>query len=307
VGGTGKTPFVQYLIPLLSKKFPGFRFTILSRGYKAKMSDTGALVAEDSLPTDVGDEPLLHKQCLPEVQVIIGSDRFQSFDAFNQIHDQKHIVLLDDGFQHHKLTRDFDIVLIDANRPLGNGFTIPLGILRESFSALKRADVVVFTKLNDSNQKKISSIEESLNLKIPKLAKFRSRFLPTIQVGSVPGIATKKYLLIMGVGNPGSVINTAKEALGEVELEIKTFPDHHNYTDSEMIEVLKATSLDVSLVTTEKDWVKWRSLDRFMQEVKSRKVGILLIQIKLEMENETEFVSLLSSRVSTYAKEISLA
>jgi len=304
LGGTGKTPFVQFLITTLKKQFPEFHFTILSRGYKARFSNEGTIVNSDAMATDVGDEPLLHKQKLSEVQVIIGKDRIRSYKKFNQISSRKHIVILDDGFQHHKLYRDLDIVLIDANRPIGNGFTLPLGILRERPSALSRADLIVYTKLNENNMRNISALETKERKSLKDIPTFRSKLNVSLRTVEIPKKSSEKYHLITGVGNPISVLESANEILGDKVVSSHFFADHHEYTDSELIYQIKCLSEGTTLLTTEKDWVKWKFLDHFMNQIRFLGVGITLLQIEFELENFSAFESLICSHVSNYAKEI---
>ena len=147
VGGTGKTPFTICLARSLQQK--GYRPAIISRGYKRR-GDRRAMIVSDGSGIHsnaywAGDEPVLMAGALPGVPVVVGSDRFEAgklaITRFNP-----DMLLLDDAFQHLRLYRDLDILLMDAAQPLGNGFVFPRGTLREPADAAGRADVVVMTR-----------------------------------------------------------------------------------------------------------------------------------------------------------------
>src|SRR3954471_24170612 len=144
-GGTGKTPFTIALGRLLQEK--GIAFDVLSRGYGRKRVNSIKLVEPTGSPADFGDEPILISQKLG-VPVIVGADRYsaglfaeEKFSALKPAHGSKWLHLLDDGFQHRQLARDFDIVLVSATDPTDT--LLPSGRLREPLSALTRADAIV--------------------------------------------------------------------------------------------------------------------------------------------------------------------
>ncbi|TGN10351.1 tetraacyldisaccharide 4'-kinase [Leptospira ilyithenensis] len=297
VGGTGKTPFVQYLIGYIQKHHKDYAITILSRGYGATLSKQGAKVELHSIPGEVGDEPKLHKESFPDVQVIIGRDRFGSFQKHNSVLGKKHIVILDDGFQHHKIQRDLDIVLMDANRPLGNGWTIPLGTLRERDTSLKRADLLLFTKITDETANLVKKLGDTYSKKFPRLSVFYSRFLGSLIFGSN---LKKKYRLVTGVGNPQFVLKTAKECLKTKDIELHVFPDHHHYKEDELLSILSELPKNTGLVTTEKDWVKWKEFPKFLSELENLKIYPVLIGLEIRIEGTDAFNLRLESLVSNY-------
>jgi len=304
VGGTGKTPFVQYLIRHIKKHYKDYAITVLSRGYGAAFSKQGAIVESDSLPDEVGDEPKLHKEAFPDAQVIIGRDRIASFQKHNSISGKKHIVILDDGFQHRKIQRDLDIVLMDANHPLGNGWTIPLGVLRENDSSLKRADFVVFTKITDKTDFEVRKLGGLYSKRFPHLSVFYSRFEGSLVQGK---ISAKNYRLVTGVGNPKFVLKTAEDCLGTKEIKLHTFPDHHRYKEEELFTILSDLSTNTDLVTTEKDWVKWKLFSKFKSELERLGIGVVVIGIEIELENTENFNLRWESLVSSYESKISPA
>ncbi len=138
-GGTGKTPFVIWL----ANMFRGQKVAILTRGYRsqAARSATPHIVSAASSPKEVGDEACLLARKIPDALVIVGKDRVQSAKLAKEAHAE--IIILDDGMQHLKIQRDFEIVVLDAENPFGYGYLLPRGLLREPPSSLKRADLIV--------------------------------------------------------------------------------------------------------------------------------------------------------------------
>lgn len=168
MGGTGKTPFSIYLAKLIHKKFPEKKYVLLSRGYGATGSKHGHRVSERSSPREAGDEPLLLKKYLPFAEVWIGRDRHSAYLRFKEESKMKEnpIVILDDGFQHHVLERDVDMVLLDSSRIHRERFLIPAGNLREPVSSLLRADWIVFSKYELSAERIVRNIQNKFSKKI---------------------------------------------------------------------------------------------------------------------------------------------
>ena len=151
-GGTGKTPVVQWLAKSFADE--GVKAAIVARGYGGEYSGRGAIVSDGEkillTSQQSGDEAFLHARSLRSTPVVIGRDRV----AATRMAIEKfapEIVLLDDGFQYWSLARDFDLVLLDARRPFGNGKLLPSGRLREPQSALRRASGVLLTRADAAN------------------------------------------------------------------------------------------------------------------------------------------------------------
>ncbi len=300
VGGTGKTPMILFLIEYFLKQYPQKKIVVLSRGYKAKLSQKGALLPTDPDPTLYGDEPSLIKSKFPGISVVIGINRYQSFQKFIpfEIQNSKDcLVLLDDGFQHIQIQRDLDIVLLDSNAPIGNGFTIPLGVLREPTSHLARADVIIFTKLNDKNRKKVENSKK-------KLIKWNQTFFSSqISFQKFPKEPNRSYILVTGVGNPMHVLQTAKQALDSEDVILKSYPDHYGFSEDDLNLILEER-LDkgketLGVVTTEKDWIKISKFPKFMESLKEKGWSFHVIQIGVQLEEESKFFSILDHLVST--------
>ncbi|MFZ3207577.1 MAG: tetraacyldisaccharide 4'-kinase, partial [Geobacteraceae bacterium] len=146
VGGTGKTPMVALLCRDLLER--GKRVTVLSRGYGGKAGKEPRIVSDGRTlflsPAEAGDEPYMLAVTMPGLAVVIGSDRYRA-GLFALEHLAPDIFIMDDGFQHLRLWRDLNILLVDSRSPFGNGLTLPAGLLREPVGAMKRADLVVLT------------------------------------------------------------------------------------------------------------------------------------------------------------------
>lgn len=230
VGGSGKTPFVMLLGGLLKQK--GIKFDVLSRGYGRRT--TGTIVVDASgMSSDFGDEPLLMARRLG-VPVVVGEDRFQAGQlAENAFGPQFH--LLDDGFQHRALVRDFDIVLVapeDFDDEL-----LPGGRLRETLSSLSRADAVVLTNGAPSSR-------------LAALGKMIWRVHRGISVKNAP----EHPVAFCGVARPGNFFMQLRLAGVQPAAEAN-YRDHHAYTERDIGDLLqlKAKSEADGFVTTEKD------------------------------------------------------
>jgi tetraacyldisaccharide 4'-kinase len=157
-GGTGKTPTVQFLAWGLQRR--GARVAVVARGYGGSLSGRGAIVSNGKTilldAEQAGDEPLLHARSLPDVVVIIGRDRVAAVKrAVSEF--GCNVVLLDDAFQYWSLARDFNLVLLDARRPFGNGHLLPRGRLREPESALSRASAVLLTRADAATEEELEN------------------------------------------------------------------------------------------------------------------------------------------------------
>jgi tetraacyldisaccharide 4'-kinase len=230
VGGSGKTPFVILLGELLKAR--GVRFDILSRGY-GRESKGVAVVEPGGSPRQFGDEPLLMARRLG-VPVVVGEDRYQAGAlAEEKIGAQMHI--LDDGFQHRALARDFDIVLVtpdDARDSL-----LPRGRLREPIAALQRADAVVLTSGAD-----------------PKLFPLDTKNVWRVRRGILPKGVSAKPVAFCGIARPQNFFLQLRTAGIEPAAEA-IFRDHHAYTERDIRDLLELrnSSEGDGFVTTEKD------------------------------------------------------
>jgi tetraacyldisaccharide 4'-kinase len=256
VGGTGKTPMVAWLAQRILDD--GLRPAVVSRGYGDQAGRGPLLVSrgEGPLvgPEISGDEPHLLASSNPGLLVVVGSDRVAGAGLARELGAQ--VVLLDDGFQHRRLERDLDIVLLDASNPFGNYRMLPAGLLRESVRGLSRADVVVITRSGPDES--FHLIERVIRNFAPEALLLRAghRALGFHDAGGRPVETPARAVAFCGIGNPARFRADLVRAGVEV-VEFRSFRDHRRYEAAELRELAAlAGSRDLPLVTTEKDLVR---------------------------------------------------
>lgn len=255
VGGTGKTPQIEYLIRLLS---PNYKIAVLSRGYKRKSS--GFLLAEySSTAESLGDEPFQLHQKFPTIQVAVDANRKNGIERLLALQNKPDIILLDDAFQHRKVRAGFYILLTAYNDLYANDYILPTGNLRESRSGAKRANIVVVTKcpptLSEAEQ---NQIREKLHLSAHQQLYFSAIQYDEILYSetenrTVASLYNTDKLLVAGIAKPKPFFNHLQDGNDE-ELE---FPDHHDFTESD-IQNIQKKSKNKPIITTEKDFVRLR-------------------------------------------------
>ena len=279
VGGTGKTPLVEYLIRLLSSKY---RIAVLSRGYKRK-SFGFILADEKSTATEIGDEPYQMKSKFPGVIVAVDKDRRKGMQKLLDLPEgqRPQVVLLDDAFQHRYVQPSLSIIVTDYNRLYYKDKLMPVGRLREPASGIRRANMVVISKTNASLRPIDSRIiENEMNLKFYQPSFFTTityQQMESVYAGescsrSLSGLKKEdRILLLTGVANPALLIKEVKKYSDYVT--VLSFPDHHDFTkkDIEKIhsELLKMNAENPLIICTEKDAARIRNNDFFPVEWKS--------------------------------------
>ena len=282
VGGTGKTPLTLYMARLLTGW--GFKVVILSRGYKGEAERSGGMVTDGHHifmdAAQAGDEPYLMACDLHDVPIFVGKNRIENGrKAIHKFHP--HIILLDDGFQHIKLHRHLNIVLLDAESPFGNSHLLPRGKLREPISNLSRGDLFVFTRADRVNDVEKTSIQEALATIVPERPMFLAAHVPYIKRVvypgthcSTPGIAhavhndfslkSKPVVAFSGIAKNHAFKDTLIR-LGAVPVKTFSFKDHQKYTPAHLNDIKKASENQQAelIVTTEKDFVKLADRHRF--------------------------------------------
>lgn len=274
VGGTGKTPLVKFLVEALQKK--GIKVAILMRGYMGGGADS---------KFEKSDEATMLRNTFPDIPVLTGANRFKNAQAF-LTGNRADVFLLDDGFQHQQLSRDIDIIVIDATDPWGNGFLLPRGTLRESKNALKEVPIFVLTK-TDLGRENVREIYADLISRNPEALIVEAIHKPVSFVDVRTGdsidlgvISKKQVCAICSIGNPNSFVQT----LIGLEANIGTqfaFMDHHVYTqkDVERINQSRLNQKITTIVTTEKDAVKleqfWKIFP-FDTQILSLKIQIVI-------------------------------
>jgi len=244
----------------------GWRVAILSRGYGARPAACLRVVSSGHGPLldwqVAGDEPYLLACSLPGVPVLIGKDRYRTGRyAYEQF--GAHVLILDDGFQHHALQRDLDIVLIDASNPFGPGALFPRGILREPLWALRRAHAIVLTRVEMATARLPTLCQQirqwNSQQPIYRMATVVEALHQQDTHSVVELAALRQYrgVAFVGIGNPQAFVSTLTR-LGAEVVTLFVFPDHHPYTQEDwqtmVAEVNKQRA--TYLITTEKDAVR---------------------------------------------------
>jgi tetraacyldisaccharide 4'-kinase len=265
MGGTGKTPMTLYMAGLI--KSMGLKPAIVSRGYKGDCDHSAQMVTDGAGifmgPGQSGDEPYLMATRLSGVPVFVGANRYaagmKAWESF-----RPDMIILDDAFQHIRLFRDLDLLLLDAANPLGNGHIFPRGMLRESLDQVDRADALIITRAEPN-------CPENRFFKDNKIVSaksiFRCRHVPdTVSVLNSEGVWEKchpdsirdeKCLAFAGIAKNEDFLRTLAD-FGCQPSDFIKFPDHHQFSRQDIETILRtAQKRQVKfLVTTEKDRVK---------------------------------------------------
>ena len=270
VGGTGKTPTAQKIAEIMSNR--GYRVVILNRGYRSHWDKNIGVVSDGKQISmtayEAGDEAYLMAKTLPNIPVIIGKNRAVT-GKYAVEHFQAEVIVMDDGYQHWRLARDLDIVLVDTITMFGNGNVLPRGILREPLKNLNRADLFIFTKTNQSSAMNKILLRETIaryNNQAP-IAESIHKPQNFVEIGewynnagrqiALESLQGKKAIVFSAIGNPVSFEQTVV-SMGVTLLEAVRYPDHHDYGMSEMQYISdRAKELNaVAVITTTKDAVK---------------------------------------------------
>ena len=252
-GGTGKTPMVDFIINNLKKDYD---ISVLSRGYKRKLKGFIEIKNSDN-PIQVGDEPFLLKSNHVEVPIFVCEDRVEGANKIISESDTN-LILMDDAFQHRKISRNLDIVLTDYNNLFYKDYLLPYGYLRESRKNINRADIIIVTKCPlDFNKADANKIKNQINPKKTQSLFFSQINYSEILYGfkEVPfkSITNSKLTLVTGIANSQPL----KEYLRKNNVIFNHFeyPDHYNYSMKDVNKIL-ATTKNNLILTTKKDYYK---------------------------------------------------
>lgn len=265
VGGTGKTPCVEYL----ARQFREWnvRVAILSRGYGAEHGPN--------------DEALVLEENLPDVPHLQGRDRVAlAAAAVEELESE--VLILDDGFQHRRLARDLELVLVDATNPWGFGRLLPRGLLREPVSSLRRAHAVLITRCDQAPGKEVAAIMNRIRRELPKApvletchraVAWQRHGCPDAQVDFLRG---RPLAAFCGLGNPAA-FRQSLASLGCSIADFRSFPDHHAYTRSDVAGLsrwAKRQPEDAVIATTQKDMVKLRTASLGERQLWALRIGL---------------------------------
>jgi tetraacyldisaccharide 4'-kinase len=253
VGGTGKTPQIEYLIRLLSDRYS---VATLSRGYKRK-SEGFVLASETSNAEILGDEPFQFYQKFPNIQVAVDANRTNGIIQLLSQNEKPQVILLDDAYQHRKVKAGFYILLSSYDDLYADDFMLPTGNLRESRSGANRANIIIVTKCpKDLSDEKQAQIRLKLKLTCSQQIYFTFIDYDDFIYGEnekigVNEVKAESKLLLAGIAKPTPFFDYLKNESDEC----LTFPDHHNFSDADL-ELIKSNAQNKRIITTEKDYVR---------------------------------------------------
>tara|TARA_R110000850_G_scaffold3928_1_gene18701 strand:- start:9783 stop:10838 length:1056 start_codon:yes stop_codon:yes gene_type:complete len=298
VGGTGKTPMVEFLIRMLHKEY---RLATLSRGYGRKTK--GFLEADPQVsPGEIGDEPFqIYQKFGQEVFVFVGEDRVNALEKIALMSEAPELIILDDAFQHRYVKGDLNILLTTYQKPFYSDFLLPVGRLRENRAGAKRADVVIITKCpEDLGTAEMSSMKRQVasysKANTPVLFSSISYGKPTPLADSFS--FSPRIILLTGLANDQPLIDYVS---GNFELvEVMSYPDHHEYSEADFDRVRTTMKQHASqnpvVVTTEKDAVKVKSNapKGFLEEIP---IFVLAIEVNFSSADELALAQLIHQKV----------
>ncbi len=261
VGGSGKTPFTVFLAQGLQKM--GFKVAVSHRGYRGELENKTTMIADrrKRLPSahKAGDEPLLLTEKLPKIPIVIGRSRKKSVKLLEKKYPDLDFIILDDSFQHLKVKHHFDFLLFNEVTGLGNGMVLPAGPLRESLSAAKKADCLVYNGQRDNLPNKLQKLGKPCIFTEHRVVRFYDSNRESV---AKEIFRENKIALVSAIGKPESFEKTVKIA-GIDFVRHYTFLDHYDYKDEKVIQAIAEDKGKVydKLITTEKDFTKLGKYD----------------------------------------------
>lgn len=294
VGGTGKTPHVEYLVHLLKTK----EVAILSRGYK-RITTGFVLAGNQDTAETIGDEPYQYFRKFEQVSVAVCENRVTGINKLLQLKPQTQVILLDDAFQHRPVKAQLNILLTDYNRLFFQDYVLPAGRLRESRVGAQRADAVVVSKCPDNlPEQEASRLTQLIKVYTkPAIPVFFSvyRYQAPVAIGKQVS-CLKKIILITGIAQPASLLQYLNSASYQIVKHFN-FPDHYAYTQQDITEISNFAGLiaGISLLTTEKDGVKLAAPE-FRQQIQNLPLFYLPIEVSF-LTNQNKFNQLVLKTV----------
>ena len=296
VGGTGKTPHVEYLVGVLKDLF---KVAVLSRGYKRESQ--GFIIANSNTPMRmIGDEPYQMKQKFRNVTIAVDKNRCHGIDRLVENDRQLDVVLLDDAFQHRYVKPGINILLVDYHRLIIYDTLLPAGRLREPMQGKDRADIVIVTKC----PKELKPMEYRVITKAMSLYPYQRLFFSTLEYDNLHAIFPdaqnvknqqltdlKDYhtLLLTGIGSPQQLEHDLSPVI--TNLTPLSFADHHKFRkkDIQLInETFNALPSPKCIVTTEKDMTRLKDAEGLSDEIK-KNLYVLPVRVKFMQDQEEMF------------------
>lgn len=289
VGGTGKSPMVEYLVRLLKDRY---KVATLSRGYKRKTRGF-AIADEKTSALEIGDEPMQFHQKFPDITVAVGEERVVAIPQLLFDKPQTEVIILDDAFQHRRVTAGFNIVLTEYANLYTRDFMLPAGDLRDVRSSIKRADIIVVTKCRaDITEETRQEILEEINPSEKQQVFFTEILYSTpyhLFTGQFTNLSlSEDVLLVTGIANPRPL--KAFITAHTHSYEMLRFPDHHIFNMDDLKEIKKQFEKNNTgnkiIITTEKDAVR---LMKFKAALRDYPVYVLPVRHSFLFNQHVEF------------------
>ena len=315
VGGSGKTPHVEYLIRLLKDKM---KVAVLSRGYKRKSH--GYVLADKETPMrEIGDEPYQMKMKFPDIRVAVDKNRCEGIDRLTSDETTKDtdVILLDDAFQHRYVQPGINILLVDYHRLIIYDKLLPAGRLREPLSGKHRADIVIITKCPRS----LNPIDYRVLSKAMELYPFQQLYFTTLEYCALEPIFVqgqhvplteirgKNVLLLTGIASPGQLETDINTYAGNNALTTLSFPDHHAFTEKDIRrinETFAGMAEPKMVITTEKDQARLVDVETLSDSVREN-IYALPIKVSFMLGKEETFNKKIISYVRKNSRNSILA
>ncbi|WP_308990565.1 tetraacyldisaccharide 4'-kinase [Mariniflexile litorale] len=287
VGGTGKTPMIEYLIGLLKKDY---KVATLSRGYKRKTKGF-QLANKFSTVESIGDEPFqFYNKFKSEILVAVDADRTHGINQLRELDNAPDVVLLDDAFQHRKVKAGMNILLTTYNNPYFLDYVLPTGNLREPRKGAKRADIIVVTKcpinLSDEEKSKflISIAPESFQHVFFSSINYSNYIISSENKISLDTVTN--FTLVTGIANANPLVEFLNEK--RLQFEHLNFKDHHEFTEEDILALEKKELI----ITTEKDFMRLKQYD-------SLKNKLFYLPITVTINNEQDINKLIKDFITS--------
>ena len=296
LGGTGKTPFVEYLVRLLSDKN---KISTLSRGYGRKTK--GFLLADNQANAEsIGDEPMqYYLKFKNKINVAVCENRVEGVEKIGKIFANNQLIILDDAFQHRQISPHINLLLSDYNKPFYNDSLLPFGRLRDIKVSAKRADAVIITKC----PKKITEVEKEKirdkvlaysRVEIPVFFAKISYLEITAYASKNDFDATKNVAIFTAIAKPKVFVKYLAEKKLTIEKNFD-FPDHHSFSRKDIDKVLGKSHENFQIITTEKDMVKLKP-----QLLEFELKRFFYLPIEIEVDNKIAFEAFINTKIEFF-------
>lgn len=300
VGGTGKSPMVDYLVNMLKQQY---RIGTISRGYKRRSE--GYLLANDTTTAvEIGDEPMQFHLRHPDIAVAVGEERIVAVPQLLYDRPETQLIILDDAFQHRAITPGFNILLTDYSNLYTRDFYLPTGDLRDNLSSAARAQIIIVTKC----PRELGETEKQQIIQELKPLPHQTVLFTCIHYGRLYHIVRQspsdlskdaEILLVCGIANPTPLTNFIEE--NSSSYEALFFNDHHIFSIDDLKDIYSRyenmRGPGKLMVTTEKDAVR---LVKFRHELRDMPMYVLPISIHFLFEGEKVFQALISNFISNF-------